>query len=197
MSRGGSPRFWVWFRAVPIVAMAIVLALSLAVSVAPRAILRAVLCPVDYGDYIVQSSERHGVDSYLVCAIIRCESGWDATTTSSAGAVGLMQVMPSTAETLAEMGYVDSSTYDPNNLTDPATNIEYGCAYLSYLQQNLSSEEEVIAAYNAGISKVLEWSSGGGDISEAIDYPETAAYLERVKAARAQYEYCYPDGINA
>jgi soluble lytic murein transglycosylase len=197
MTSPGTPRFWTWYRALPITLMGIALAVSLAVSFAPRAILRTLLCPVDYGDYIVESSERHGVDSYLVCAIIRCESGWDTTTTSSAGAVGLMQVMPSTAETLAEMGYVDSSTYSPDNLTDPATNIEYGCAYLAYLQQNLDSDEAVIAAYNAGISKVLEWSSGGGNLSDAIDYPETAAYLERVKAARAQYEYCYPDGINA
>ncbi|MCH4053561.1 MAG: lytic transglycosylase domain-containing protein [Atopobiaceae bacterium] len=188
-------RFLRWFRAIPLAAVALTLAASLLLSASPVSLVREWMCPLDHVDQIQESSARHGVDPYLVCAVIRCESGWDESATSSAGAVGLMQVMPSTAETLVSMGYVDGSAYSPSNLSDPATNIEFGCAYLGYLQSHLTSEDEIIAAYNAGLTKVLEWTESGTDVSSSIDYPETATYLERVKAAEALYRRCYPDGL--
>jgi len=189
--------FFRWYRVVPLLAIAATLAACLAFDSGPALLARTFLYPVSYADQIQESADRHGVDARLVCAVIKCESGWDATATSSAGAVGLMQVMPSTAESLADMGLVDATAWDPDNLTDPATSIEYGSAYLAYLQDNLSSMDEVVAAYNAGIGTVNQWRSDGGDIADNIKYPETSRYLERVNRAYDGYVRCYPDGITS
>lgn len=178
--------------------MGIMLALTLGANALPSALLRATLYPVSYVSQIEASSERHGVDQYLVAAVIKCESNWDATVESSAGAVGLMQLMPDTAKSIASMGLVDSSTYDPDNLTDPATNIEYGCAYLAYLDGQLGSQDAVIAAYNAGLGSVQSWTSGGTvNVSDVIRYPETRFYLQRVNDAYSQYQRLYPNGLAA
>ena len=102
------------------------------IGIAPAKVVRKVLYPVRYAEIIKSASQRYGVDEYLVCAVVKCESNWDPNVTSSAGAVGLMQMMPSTSAEVARLGLVDSRTYNPNDLTDPATNIEYGTAYLAY-----------------------------------------------------------------
>ena len=106
-----------------------------------------------------------------------------------------MQVMPDTASHLAEMGLVDAGSYSPTDLTDPLVNIEYGCAYLAYLHESLSSTEEVVAAYNAGLGAVQGWLADGGSIPEDIEYAETRAYVERVMNAYEGYRESYPDGI--
>lgn len=156
---------------------------------------RQVVYPVSYAAHVNDSAERRGLDPRLVCAVIKCESGWDATAVSGAGAVGLMQVMPATADSLVALGLVDADAYSPDDLTDPAVNIEYGCAYLAFLEKNLSSQEEVVAAYNAGIGTVQQWVADGTELPEGIRYAETRAYLTRVQEAYAGYQDAYPNGI--
>ena len=190
-------RFWRWFRTLPLMAVLIVGLLSFLVGVVPGALLRRVLFPVSYEDAIAESSARHGVDPLLVCAVIKCESGWNPNAESGVGAVGLMQVMPSTAETLAGLGYVDASYYDPYGLSDPATCIEYGCACLDYLDDHLETTDQVIAAYNAGLGTVQEWMEGGiPDISSAITYPETRVYLVKVNEVYSAYQRLYDSELN-
>ena len=154
-----------------------------------------VLYPIQEESQITAACQRYGLDPYLVFAIIKCESNWQDDAESSAGAQGLMQLMPSTAESLVHMGLVDGNTWDPNNLKDPATNIEYGCAYLAFLQRNLSNESEVIAAYNAGIGTVQTWISQaqaqGVELSHVITYPETSGYLQKVIDAYHIYQNLY------
>ena len=190
------PRFFRWFRTVPLIAMALVAALSVGLVHAPTGIVSSLVLPVHHEQEILDSSARHGVDPLLVCAIIKCESNWNEGAVSDAGAVGLMQLMPETAAELAGFGVVDAWSYDSGNLTDPATNIEYGCAYLQQLQGNLSSTNEVIAAYNAGPGSVEQWLQGGGDIADVIDFPETAIYLTRVNDTYEQYQKYYDEGLN-
>lgn len=189
-----------WYYLVPVL---VIVAVVLAVQFWPQAseeVARGAIFPVRYSERIVDSCKRHDVNQHLVCAIIKCESGWDANAVSSAGARGLMQVMEETAEDLVLWGRIDSS-YDPHNLTDPATNIEFGCSLLDYLDDQLATEDEVIAAYNAGPGAVEQWNaaieSGNGDVSfsELITFPETKNYLEKVKEAKAEYERLYPNGI--
>lgn len=163
----------------------------------PASAANRVIYPVSYAEAIEDSAERHDVDPLLVCAVIRCESGWDASAVSSAGAIGLMQVMQDTADDLASMGLVDGDAYPASDLADPVVNIEYGCAYLGYLQERLSSIEEVVAAYNAGIGAVQSWLASGGTIPDDIAYEETSTYLTRVLEAYAAYERNYPLGIAA
>ena len=191
-------KFFRWYRTLPLVLMAFMLVLSLGVDYMPLNLVRSLFFPVSYADRIDDAAERYNVDEHLIAAVIRCESGWNETAQSSAGAVGLMQLMPDTARNLSEMGKVDNKRFDPNDLTDPATNIEYGTAMLSYLQSELKTTDEVIAAYNAGLGAVRNWNaeSGGKQISEVINYPETKHYLERVNEALRQYTKYYPKGMS-
>ena len=154
--------------------------------------------PVEYKDAILESCERHGVSPYLVCAIIKCESNWREEVVSNVGAVGLMQVMPSTATTLSGNGYVDADAFPPENLASPIVNIEYGCATLEFLSRQLSSDEEVIAAYNAGLGTVQTWLAEPGDtpFRERITYAETSLYLGRVLEALVRYEELYDLGLS-
>lgn len=190
-------RFLRWFRVLPLLALAVTLGLCGAVELAPTTLARQLLYPVSDVSAIEDSAARHGVDPELVCAVIKCESGWDAGAVSSAGAQGLMQVMPDTARSLVEMGLVDGSRWDASDLSDPATNIEFGCAYLGYLQDRLSSTEEIVAAYNAGIGTVQGWLDDGGVIPDDIAFAETKAYLQKVTLAYEGYQRSYPSGIGA
>ena len=181
-------RFLRWFRVVPLLIMMVLAVFSAGFEALPASITRKVIAPVPWPQQVLESAGRHGVDPYLVCAVIRCESGWNEKASSPAGAQGLMQLMPATAQELSEFGLVD------------ATNIEYGCAYLAYLQKQLGSTDKVIAAYNAGIGTVRQWSSqanANADFKTAISYPETALYLERVHLAYADYQRLWPGGIGA
>ena len=193
---GDSVRFWRWYRLIPILSMAVVAALSFGLISLPSSLIRRYMFPVHYESLILDSSSRHGVDPLLTCAIIKCESNWNASITSDAGAVGLMQLMPATSAELAEYGLVDGGSYDPANLTDPGTNIEYGCAYLGQLQNQLGSTDEVIAAYNAGPGSVEEWLSNGENITEVISFPETAFYLKRVNEAYKYYQRYYTETLS-
>ena len=166
-----------------------------ALALTPTTLARRTLYPVKHAQEIERSAKHHGVDPLLVAAIIKCESGWDENAQSTAGAVGLMQVMPQTSSELARMGLVDSGVYDPSNLSDPSTNIEYGTAYLAFLEKNLSSTDQVIAAYNAGMGKVEEWLSEPGELADNITYSETREYLRRVNEAYQGYRDSYPNGL--
>ena len=190
------PRFWRWYRTVPILAMALVCAMSYGLVGLPQTLMRRFLYPVRYESAIIESSERHGVDPLLTCAIIKCESNWNESVVSGAGAVGLMQMMPATSAELAEQGVVDVWSYDPSDLTDPSTNIEYGCAYIGQLQSHLGTLDEVVAAYNAGPGSVEEWLSGGGDIADVIGFPETAHYLKRVNETYERYTDLYTETLD-
>ena len=184
-----------WYRVVPVALLALTLAVVAVVASSPTTLGRLLVYPVHYEDTIEAASEHHGVDPLLACAVIKCESDWDESAHSAAGAIGLMQVMPLTAETMAALGYVDADAWDPNALTDPEVNIEYGCAYLGYLQSHLSSLDEVIAAYNAGIGAVQGWIAEGGTIPDDVEFAETRVYLDRVRNAYEGYQGAYPDGI--
>ncbi len=187
-------RFW-WFRTVPILLMVLMGALSVALGLLPGATVRHWLYPVHYAQAVQDSAERHGVDPSLVAAVIKSESNWVSTARSGVGAEGLMQLMPSTARELANRGIVDGSVYDPDDLSDPATNIEYGTAYLATLLDSTGSTDQAVAAYNAGPGAASSWGEGGSDFKDAIEFPETRLYLEKVTEAYDQYRALYPDGL--
>lgn len=191
-------RFFRWYRVLPLLCVALMLALSLGIDYLPINVVRGLFFPVNYAERIDDAAERYNVDEHLIAAVIRCESGWNETAQSVAGAVGLMQIMPETARSIAQMNIVNTAKYDPNDLTDPATNIEYGTAWLGYLQSQLSSTDEVIAAYNAGLGAVQGWISAPGSkgIPDAVAYPETVYYLQRVNEALRQYTKYYPEGMS-
>jgi len=151
--------------------------------------------PLNFRAEIARSAERHEVNPYLVAAIIDGESSFDPRARSSQGAVGLMQVLPSTAQQLARNRTVDATKYPLDSLSDPDVNIEYGTAYFRYLVERYHEVETALAAYNAGLVRADAWAAKGGDIRDAIDFPETRHYVLRVARAKDRYEALYPDAF--
>lgn len=147
--------------------------------------------PDEYRPMIAASAQRHKVNPYLVAAIIQGESKWRPDAVSEAGAVGLMQLLPTTANDLKHLVEAD---FEPtaDGLLDPATNIEYGTAYIRLLVERYHEIEPALAAYNAGMRNVDEWIARGDDIRDTIEFPETRHYVLRVMRAKDAYERLYP-----
>ena len=141
-----------------------------------------------------QAAEKH-LDPALIAAVIYAESKFDPRE-SSAGALGLMQILPETAAFIAQRtGGVEFTTAD---LATPAVNVAYGSWYLRYLLDHYGGEElPAIAAYNAGLGKVDGWVASSREegrtlAASDIPYPETRAYVERVLSAQRAYRATYP-----
>lgn len=184
-----------WYRAVPLAVLLIFGLVSFAFAFAPSLLFKS-MYPLRYEDEITASASAHGVDPYLVAAVIRSESSWDPEASSHQGARGLMQLMPETAQDMVAKGLVDGNRYSYENLEDPAINIEYGCAYLSYLLTYFNgATDRAIAAYNAGMGNVDGWAKQDKLLHSAITFPETQAYLVRVNMAKARYQELYPQAF--
>ena len=193
MNRCGS--FLRWYRVVPFAVVLIFGLVSFAFAFAPSLLFKS-MYPLRYEDEITASAATHGVDPYLVAAVIRSESSWDPEASSHQGARGLMQLMPETAQDMVAKGLVDGKRYSYENLEDPAINIEYGCAYLSYLLTYFNgATDRAIAAYNAGMGNVDGWAKQDKLLHNAITFPETQAYLVRVNMAKARYQELYPQAF--
>jgi soluble lytic murein transglycosylase len=154
-----------------------------------------ILYPLAYWETIRAEAERRGLDPYLVASIIRQESGFEPSTVSSAGAVGLMQIMPAEASRIAENGGLGAIARD--DLFDPETNIAVGAAeYAQKLALMNGNHTLAIASYNAGESAVSRWlartSMEDPDrFIEAIPYAETRLYVKTVTRNRSEYRRIY------
>ena len=191
----GRGSFLRWYRALPLIIVLIFGLVSFAFTFAPSLLFKS-MYPLRYEDEITASAATHGVDPYLVAAVIRSESSWDPEASSHQGARGLMQLMPETAQDIVAKGLVDGKRYSYENLEDPAINIEYGCAYLSYLLTYFNgATDRAIAAYNAGMGNVDGWAKQDKLLHNAITFPETQAYLVRVNMAKARYQELYPQAF--
>ncbi|MCL2586889.1 MAG: lytic transglycosylase domain-containing protein [Firmicutes bacterium] len=136
--------------------------------------------PLKHQDAIKSASTEFDIEPDLIASIIRAESGFRHNVISSKGAVGLMQLMPSTARWIAQSNDID--------LTDPETNIRLGTKYLRYLFDRFGDLRTVLIAYNAGEGKVAGWLKEKGLTTlETSPYPATNAYVERVLGSRWIY----------
>lgn len=152
--------------------------------------------PRDYSEYVSAYAEKYGVPEELVYAVIRTESDFDSGAVSSAGAVGLMQLMPSTFKWLTDEILFDH--LESGMLYDPETNIRYGTYYLSALYDRYGDWELALAAYNGGLGNVDKWladdryADGEGGLKK-IPFRETRQFVKRVTAAREKYEKLYAE----
>jgi soluble lytic murein transglycosylase len=175
------------------VVLAVVVAVA-AVPVARKAISEFGL-PLQYQDVIRQQAAQKHLDPALVAAVIDAETKFDPRT-SSAGAEGLMQILPQTALFLAHRS--GATTFHVADLSTPAVNIAYGSYYLRYLLDEFhGSTVLALAAYNGGEANVDHWvarvhARGSQFAIRDIPFPETQAYVERVLQARAAYRHTYP-----
>ncbi len=151
--------------------------------------------PQAYSTYVEAAAEAYGVPEEVVYALIKCESDFDAGAVSSAGAVGLCQLMPDTFLWLTDEVLFDH--FEPGMLYDPETNIRYGVCYLSLLYDRYGDWSLAFAAYNAGPGRVDEWladptlSNGEGGLQK-IPFRETRRYVKKMERAWAKYEKLYP-----
>lgn len=185
-----------WYRVLPLIIVLLFGVISFEYSFGPSLVFKS-MYPLEYEDDITSSATEHGVDPYLVAAVIRSESSWDPQASSHQGAVGLMQLMPETAQDMIDKGLVDGARYSVDMLEDPAVNIEFGCAYLSYLLDYFNGvTDKAIAAYNAGMGNVDVWTQEDDLLHNAITFPETQAYLVRVTMAQTRYQELYSQAFN-
>jgi soluble lytic murein transglycosylase len=160
---------------------------------APRDLLR-IAYPSDYLDLAIAEAEANEFPPLLLLALIRQESFFRPDAESFAGALGLTQVIPSTADEIAgQLGEVDFSFAD---LLRPNVSLRFGSHYLgnqlAFFEGDVSA---ALAAYNGGPGNSLRWSAAAPTdpdvFLETIDLTETRAYVELVLEHYARYRYAY------
>ncbi len=153
--------------------------------------------PLQHEDIIRQQAADKDVDAALIAAVIFEESKF-RDQTSHAGARGLMQITPGTADYIAQKS--GGIAFEQGDLASPQINIAYGAWYLDYLTEKYDGHElAAIAAYNAGEGTVDQWvgTAGGLEVFDEGDiaFPETREYVDGVMDHRAAYRKHYSDQL--
>lgn len=167
---------------------------ALAQGAIPDARVYRLLYPLARRDALLAETEERGLDPTLVAALIRQESMFDPRATSGAGARGLMQVMPDVGRAVAQtLGF---PVWDPVLLYQADVNLQLGAAHLRELVGRYSEPVEILAAYNAGASRVEKWKTrtGAGDpelFAERIPFAETRDYVRIISRNQALYRVLY------
>ncbi|MCC8192581.1 MAG: lytic transglycosylase domain-containing protein [Ruminococcus sp.] len=149
----------------------------------------------NYAEYVEKYSQEYDLDPLYVYSVIKVESDFNPDATSSAGATGLMQIMPIAFEEVAEkLGEADEVSY--SDMKDPETNIRYGCYILRQLLDEFGDYRIASAAYNGGIGNVEGWVEEGiisidnFDV-EAIPLSETRHYVRKIVSTYENYKNLY------
>lgn len=142
--------------------------------------------PLEYEQLVRANARDRDLDPALVAAVIYTESRFDPNARSEADAVGLMQLLPETAEFIAKK--TGGEDFVVADLRDPEINVRYGTWLLAYLRDYYDGDlTTALAAYHAGPGRVDEWRRRG----QAIAFPETRAYVREVERIRRVYEKAY------
>ena len=147
-----------------------------------------------YNPMIEEIAGQYDVDKFLVKAVMRQESGFDATAYSKKGAIGLMQVMPAMGEQWARATGRQGFKHDM--LWDPRTNIEAGTWVLAQALERWQERDDpvpfALAEYNAGAGRVAKWLPNGDattaeEFIAAITWPGVRRYLEKITGYAERY----------
>lgn len=152
--------------------------------------------PQLYADSVTKYSSAYNVPEYVIYAVIKTESNFDAKAESSAEARGLMQMIESTFSELTGSDHLNENlSFDA--LYDPDVSIRYGTYYLKYLYEMFDCNwTNAFAAYNGGLGNVRKWlkdpeySDGNGNLTY-IPFSETRSYVSKVNKAMEQYQKLY------
>ncbi len=159
-----------------------------------RTSVEKLIYPIKYEAEILDASEKYSLSPEFIAAVIYTESKFDETAESSAGAKGLMQLMPNTFLWLSEKRGEGNTESD---ILNPETNIDYGCFYLSWIDEYLAGDiYTAAAAYNAGMGRVSEWLNNpeysiDGKNLTSIPYAETENYVNEIKRVEEKYLELY------
>jgi soluble lytic murein transglycosylase len=159
--------------------------------------VRAITLPLRHEDIIRQQAADKGVDAALIAAVIYEESKF-RDHTSHAGARGLMQLTPQTADYIAAKS--GGTAFEHGDLATPQINIAYGAWYLRYLKDKYEGRDlAAVAAYNAGEGTVDRWIADAGGLATFdegdIEFPETREYVAGVLEHRDDYRDHYGDEL--
>lgn len=141
--------------------------------------------PLEYEHIIRAHAANYDLDPALLAAVVYAESRFDPSARSAAGAVGLMQLLPETANGIALR--TGGDRFVVADLLDPEINVRYGSWYLDHLRDRYGDTRLVLAAYHAGQGNVDEWLERGG----ALEFPETREYVDEVTRLRDVYAKAY------
>lgn len=148
--------------------------------------IQKIIYKKDYEEYVQKYSQQYNVDENLVYALIKAESNFNANAQSSKGAIGLMQLMETTAQDVCKRMDLNISNNElKEKILEPEININIGTKYLSILIQQYGNVEIAITAYNAGIGTVDNWIEkdiikADGSNVEKIPYKETNNYVRKI-----------------
>jgi len=187
-------------RRIAFLAFVALVAAAIAASIAPWAddAVQEVTLPLRHDDIIRQQARDKNLDPALIAGVIFTESHF-RDQTSHAGAKGLMQIMPATADHIADKS--GGTAFEQGDLGTPQVNIAYGSWYLRYLLDRYDDRVMLaLAAYNAGEGNVDRWladaQAGGRDLQVSdIPFPETRGYVSKVLRARDDYRRTYPSEL--
>lgn len=149
--------------------------------------------PLAYAALLEAHGRARGLDPLLLAALIQQESRWDADAVSIAGAMGLTQVIPPTADAIAaELGVAGFAVDD---LFRPAVAIRFGAFYLGAQLERFGDVHHALAAYNGGPGNAARWAQAAAwppaDFVEAVSFSETRAYVQLVMEHYAWYRALY------
>ncbi len=152
------------------------------------------LYPLGYSEQVFKYADEYNLEKSLVFGIIKTESNFDENAVSSAGALGLMQIMPDTFEWALLRD--KNKTLSKKDIYTPEINIKYGCFIFRLFLDEFEVEETAIAAYNAGRGAVNKWLSDeryskDGKTLYYIPYGETRHYVKKVIANKNKYNEIY------
>lgn len=149
------------------------------------------LYPLKHTAIIDKYAREYNINNYIIASIINAESSFNKKAVSKAGAVGLMQVLPQTAEWICKR---QGENYSLDKLKEVNFNINIGTYYLKYLIDKFKNLDVAICAYNAGEGVVGEWLknkeySDDSKTLKTIPYSETKNYLKAVKSGLSVYKF--------
>lgn len=151
--------------------------------------------PLKYENTISRYAMEYGLDLHLIAAIIKVESNYDRLAISNKGAIGLMQIKPSTGKWIAEQ--IGIKDFDEEMLYEPEINIKMGCWYLNYLMRYYKGNVQLaLAAYNGGLGNVNKWLmnkdySDDGTSLKSTPFEETNAYMKKINRTYNIYKRLY------
>ena len=160
--------------------------------------LAEILFPKPYVEKAIQETSQYKLSPYLVLALMRQESAFNKKVVSSAQAIGLMQLLPTTATRVARS--MGTKLPDQNDLKKPEVNIQLGVKYLSGLLDEFEGNIIfALASYNAGPNKVKQWLETRShllplEFMESIPYKETRNYVKKVLRNYVIYKTLYGEG---
>ena len=168
--------------------------IAIVILIGGKYIIKNYIYPYNYSEILNKYSYEYDLDPLLVLSVIKTESNFNIESESIKGAKGLMQIMDSTGEWIAEKLEVDN--FNPNMLYEPEINIRFGCWYLNNLLMEFGDLSLALAAYNGGSGNVTKWLndpeySSDGENLTYIPFKETKKYVDKVSTRYNIYKFLY------